>query len=187
MKVFMSYPNGFLIAATITFLTSMAVTADEIITDVSSADPSNISKVEEGDTNWQLAIIAGGFSKHLTTKYEPVDGYTEQHSNLGLELSQAGPGWVFSAQATWFKDSHDENSFLGVGAFGYRSVLPYQFFIYGGIGAGYAETSYYSGAIAMPFAELGWWHISAQGSYLPEVPNADSGIAIQLKFKIIEW
>jgi len=65
--------------------------------------------------------------------------------------------------------------------------MPYQFFIYAGIGAGYAETSYYSGVIALPYAELGWWRISAQGSYLPEVPDADSGIAVQFKFKIIEW
>jgi len=54
-------------------------------------------------------------------------------------------------------------------------------------GAGYAETSYYNGLIALPFAELGWWRISAQGSYLPELSNADSGIALQLKFRIFEW
>jgi len=138
-------------------------------------------------SKWQMSIIAGGFSKHLTTKYEPEGGYTEQHSNLGLEIGQAGPGWVFSAQATWLKDSHGENSFLGVGAFGYRAFLPYDFSIYGGVGAGYVETSYYNGPIALPFVELGWWRISAQGSYLPELSNADSGLALQFKFRIFEW
>jgi hypothetical protein len=136
---------------------------------------------------WRMSIIAGGFSKHLTTQYEPEGGYTEQHSNRGLEIGQAGPGWVFSAQATWFNDSHDEISFLGVGAFGYRAVLPYTFSIYGGIGAGYAGTSYYNGLIALPFAELGWWRISAQGSYLPELSNSDSGIAVQFKARIFDW
>jgi hypothetical protein len=165
----------------------MAVRADEMINYDSPVDLNNSPIIEEDNTSWQLSIIAGGFSKHLTTKYEPADGYTEQHSNLGLELGQAGPGWVLSAQATWFTDSHDENSFLAVGAFGYRAVMPYQFFIYGGIGVGYTETSYYSGVIALPYAELGWWRISAQGSYLPEVPDADSGIAVQFKFKIAEW
>ena len=135
----------------------------------------------------QLFIIAGGFSKHLTTKYEPQKGYTDQHSNIGLEISQTGPGWVFSAQTTFFKDSHNEDSFLGVGGFGYRLLLPYQFLIYGGIGAGYVKTSYYNGIIALPYIELGWWRISVEGSYLPEFKNTDSGIALQFKFKIFEW
>ena len=143
--------------------------------------------VDTKTPKWQMSIIAGGFSKHLTTKYEPDGGYTEHHSNLGLEIGQAGPGWVFSVQTTWLKDSHDENSFLGVGAFGYRAILPYTVSIYGGIGAGYAETSYYNGLIALPFAELGWWRISAQGSYLPELSNADSGIAVQFKVRLFEW
>lgn len=145
------------------------------------------AQVSEAEPDWTLSIIAGGFSKHLTTTYEPANGYTERHSNLGVEIGQAGPGWVASAQATWFKDSHNEDSFLGVGAFGYRLNLPHRFFVYGGLGAGYAETSYYAGLLVMPFAELGWWRISAQGSYLPKVPDADSGLAAQLKFRIFEW
>jgi len=148
---------------------------------------SKTLEVIEKEPNWQLSIVAGGFSTHLTTKYEPANGYTEQHSNLGLEIGQAGPGWIASVQATRFTDSHDENSFMGIGTYGYKANLPHQFFIYGGVGVGYAETSYYSGAIIMPFGELGWWRISAQGSYLPELPNADSGIAIQFKFKILDW
>jgi len=182
----MRYQNGRLAVVIITCLVSITAGAVAAGTDGSTANRNGLAPVEEGD-RWQLSIIAGGFSKHLTTKYEPADGYTEQHSNLGLELGQAGPGWVFSAQATWFNDSHDERSFLGVGAFGYRALLPYRFFIYGGIGAGYAETSYYAGLVALPFAEFGWWRISAQGSYLPEVPNADSGIAVQLKVRIFDW
>ena len=146
------------------------------------------TQIDEGkELKWQLSLIAGGVSKHLSQKYEPENGYTEQHSNLGVEIGQVGPGWVTSIQATRFNDSHDENSFMGIGAYGYKADLPYQLFIYGGIGVGYAETSYYSGAIIMPFAELGWWRISAQGSYLPELPDADSGIAVQFKFKILEW
>jgi len=157
------------------------------IAEVSPAPGNHPPAADKKVPKWQLSIIAGGFSTHLTTKYEPEGGYTEQHSNLGLEIGQAGAGWVFSAQATWFKDSHDENSFLGVGAFGYRAMLPYTFSIYGGVGAGYAETSYYNGLIALPYIELGWWRISAQGSYLPELPDADSGIALQFKFIILDW
>ena len=161
--------------------------ADELDSSVSSSKQADIPTDGEKEPRWQLSIIAGGFSTHLTTEYEPANGYTEQHSNLGLEIGQAGPGWVASAQATRFNDSHDQNSFLGIGAFGYRAIFPYTFFIYGGIGVGYVETSYYSGAIIMPFGELGWWRISAQGSYLPELSNADSGIAVQFKFRILEW
>lgn len=150
-------------------------------------DQNNPVSIDAMEPKWQVSVIAGGFSKHLTRKYEPDDGYTEQHSNLGFEIGQAGPGWVFSAQSTWFHDSHNKNSYLGVGAFGYRWILPHTISIYGGIGAGYARTSYYNGAIVLPFAELGWWRISAQGSYLPKVPNADSGVALQLKFRAFEW
>ena len=166
---------------------SAVATANELEPNTSTLNQSDILVVKTKEPRWQVSVIAGGFSKHLTTKYEPEGGYTEQHLNLGLEIGQAGPGWVASAQATRFNDSHDENSFLAIGAFGYRVALPYTFFIYGGVGAGYAETSYYSGAIIMPFGELGWWRISAQGSYLPELSNADSGIAIQFKFRILEW
>ena len=174
----------------VTFLFISSILCMSSLTSTAEASPAPGNHPLAADKKvpkWQMSIIAGGVSKHLTTKYEPEGGYTEQHSNLGLEIGQAGPGWVFSAQATWLKDSHDENSFLGVGAFGYRAILPYTFSIYGGIGAGYAETSYYNGLIALPFAELGWWRISAQGSYLPELPNADSGIALQFKFRILEW
>ena len=156
--------------------------AEEIPTSTSTV----LSK-KENVPQWQLSIIAGGLSTHLTTTYEPEGGYTEEHSNLGFEIGQAGPGWVFSAQATWLKDSHNVNSFLGVGAFGYRATLPYKLSLYGGLGTGYVETSYYKGFIALPFAELGWWRVSAQGSYLPELSNADSGIAIQFKFRILDW
>ena len=172
----------FLLISFIICVLPLASTAKEpLVSDEKS------SALDEKTPSWQVSIIAGGFSKHLTDKYEPEEGYTEQHSNLGLEISQAGPGWVFSAQATYFKDSHDENSFLGVGAFGYRATLPYQFFIYGGIGAGYVRTSYYNGVIALPYVELGWWRISVEGSYLPEFKNTDSGIALQFKFKVFEW
>lgn len=146
------------------------------------------SEIDEGkEVNWKLSLIAGGVSKHLSHKYEPEGGYTEQHSNLGLEIGQVGPGWVASIQATRFNDSHNEDSLMIIGAYGYKADFPYQFFIYGGVGAGYIETSYYSGAIIMPYAELGWWRLSAQGSYLPEFSDTDSGIALQFKFKIFEW
>ena len=167
---------------TITLLTSLISAAEE-----PPSNQSNILVVEKKEPGWQLSIIAGGLSKHLTSEYEPINGYTEQHSNLGLEVGQVGPGWVASLQVTRFNDSHDENSFMGIGAYGYKAVLPYQFFIYGGIGAGYLETSYYSGAIIMPYGELGWWRVSVQGSYLPEFSDSDSGIAVQFKFRIFEW
>lgn len=159
----------------------------EIQTNSSNVVEDDIQVVKEKEVKWAASIIAGGVSKHLSHKYEPAGGYMEQHSNLGVEIGQIGPGWIASIQATWFNDSHDEDSFMGIGAYGYKANLPYQFFIYGGLGVGYIETSYYSGAIIMPFAELGWWRISAQGSYLPELSNADSGIAVQFKCRIYEW
>lgn len=145
-----------------------------------------ITKIEK-EAAWQLSILAGGISKHLTTDYEPHDGYTEEHALFGLDISQAGPGWIFSAQAFYFKDSHNEDSYMGAGAFGYRVILPLQFFVYGGLGVGYGNTSYYSGAIVLPQAEIGWWRISAQGTYLPKLPDADSGIGVQFRFKVFEW
>ena len=159
----------------------------EIQTNSSNVVENDTQVVKEKQVKWALSIIAGSVSKHLSHKYEPAGGYTEQHSSLGVEIGQIGPGWIASIQTTWFNDSHDEDSFMGIGAYGYKANLPHQFFIYGGLGAGYIETSYYSGAIIMPFAELGWWRISAQGSYLPELSNADSGIAVQFKFRIYEW
>ena len=172
----------------ISLLSTMAVAQEpELQTPSFDETKDNTQIVGEKKIKWQLSLIAGGASKHLSHKYEPENGYTEQHSNLGVEIGQVGPGWVASIQATRFNDSHDENSFMGIGAYGYKADLPYQLFIYGGIGVGYAETSYYSGAIIMPFAEVGWWRISAQGSYLPELPDADSGIAVQFKFKILGW
>jgi hypothetical protein len=143
--------------------------------------------VEAREPKWQLSVAAGGISKHLTTEYEPSEGYTERHRLLGLDISQAGPGWVFSAQAFYFNDSHDEDSFIASGAFGYRMILPLQLFVYGGVGLGYADTSYYSGALVLPLVEIGWWRISAQGTYLPKLPDADSGIGVQFKFKVFEW
>ena len=143
--------------------------------------------IVEKESKWQISLVAGGISKHLTTEYEPSEGYTEQHKLLGLDISQAGPGWVFSAQAFYFNDSHDEDSFIVAGAFGYRVIMPHQFFAYGGVGVGYADTSYYSGALALPMLEIGWWRISAQGTYLPKFPDADSGIGVQFKFKVLEW
>ena len=153
------------------------------------SDPAVVVPVviEDQKPAWQVSVVAGGISHHLTTEYAPPEGYTEQHRVLGLEVAQAGPGWVFSAQAFHFNDSHDESSHLAAGAFGYRGMLPYQFFMYGGVGVGYIETSYYSGAIALPLFELGWWRISAQGTYLPKLPEADSGLAVQFKFKVLEW
>lgn len=139
------------------------------------------------EPEWQLSVVAGGISKHLTSEYEPREGYTEQHSTFGLEFGQAGPGWIFASQALSFDDSYNESSLLGFVSFGYRTVLPCKFSLYGGVGAGVVDTSYYSGIVAVPLVELGWWRISAQGSYLPKLPDADSVIAAQFKFRVIEW
>lgn len=136
---------------------------------------------------WQLAIVTGGLSKHLTHKYEPQSGYNEWHQNIGIEIGQYGPGWTGSAQATYFVDSHRTDSILAVGAYGYRQPLPVDFSIYGGLGLGYTQTSYYDGAIILPYIEISWWRFSIQGSYLPEIPEADSGLAMQLKTRILEW
>lgn len=176
-----------LILITSVVLSSTLAAEEAPVMDQPKRDNPGSSLSKSDQAGWQLSIIAGGLSKHLTTKYEPAKGYTETHSNLGLEIGQAGPGWVVSAQATWFKDSHDENSFMGIGAYGYKASLPYHFFIYGGIGAGYVDTSYYAGAVVMPFVELGWWRISAQGSYLPELSDMDSGLAVQFKVKLLDW
>ena len=95
-------------------MTSLVAIATESST--SAINQNETMKVIEKEPNWQLSIIAGGFSTHLTTKYEPDNGYTEQHSSLGVEIGQTGPGWVASIQATRFNDSHGENSFMGIGS-----------------------------------------------------------------------
>jgi hypothetical protein len=183
--------QNFLSAISICLISAGPVNAQQHETKSSNAKVEHQHEVPvvglEKESKWQLSVVAGGISKHLTTEYEPSEGYTERHRLLGLDISQAGPGWVFSAQAFYFNDSHDEDSFIGAGAFGYRVILPLQFFVYGGLGLGYADTSYYSGALALPLIEIGWWRISAQGTYLPKLPDADSGIGVQFKFKVFEW
>jgi len=180
--------HSFVITIFICLISTVAVAQEAKPNSSDMYEYSTDTKIVEGkESKWQLSILAGGVSKHLTNEYEPSKGYTETHSSLGLEIAQAGPGWTFSAQAFRFNDSYDKNSFLGFGAFGYRAMLPYQFFIYAGAGIGTVNTSYYSGAIALPLLKLGWSRVSVQASYLPKLQDTDEVIAVQFNFKVIEW
>lgn len=153
--------------------------------------PEEVVKADDGIPKWQLSLIAGGFSKHFTEKFRPPGGYNETHHNIGLDIGQVKAGWNYAAQAFYFRDSYDEDSFSIVGTYGYRKFLPYRFFVNGMIAAGFVHTSYYTGPIALPLLEIGWWRISAQSSFLPQLGDGETGteflVATQLKFKLIEW
>jgi len=153
--------------------------------------PETNIKVDDVVPKWQLSLIAGGYSEHFTHKFEPDEGYNEAHYNIGLEIGQAKPGWFYAGQASFFKDSYDRDSFTIFGSYGYRQLLPYDIFVNAVLGAGFVHTSYYTGPIALPLVEIGWWRISLQGSFIPQFGEGETGsdflIATQFKFKLIEW
>lgn len=142
---------------------------------------------QENDASYGLSFIGGGWSKHLRDQWEPGDGYNEFHESIGFQVEQVGDGWKAGALGFTFLDSYEERSNLLVGTYGYRRSFENEFEVFGGLGLGYVETSYYHGAIALPIVELGYKRAAMQFSYMPEVDGGDPVAAVQLKVKLFKW
>jgi hypothetical protein len=147
-----------------------------------------VSHAQETKTaDWQLSLLGGGFSEHLSTDYEPAGGYEEFHEAIGLHVEKAGDGWVYGAMALRFVDSYDEGSFLAGATLKYNKTFENEISIFGGAAAGYVDTSYYSGAVAMPMVGLGYKRVSLNVSYLPAMDDSDELLMGLISVKLFEW
>lgn len=136
---------------------------------------------------WSISVLGGGWSSHLSDEFEPEGGYNEWHESIGIHVEQAGDGWVFGAMASRFLDSFGQVSYLGGATVKYLKTFSNDLFLFGGLTAGYINTSYYAGAAGTPFAGIGYQRLSINVIYLPCTEFSDELLVGLVSLKVFEW
>lgn len=135
-----------------------------------------------------VSLILGSVSTHTTTEFEPANQYNQNHKSIGVEVAQSKEGITNGLQLFKFKDSFNKNSHTVLYSLGYRKTFETSVYsdVRFGISGGYVDTSYYNGAVAMPFVGGFIGRVGLDISYLPKVKRADSVLMVQFKVKLGE-